>query len=156
MFVKKISWILIFSAFVGLVACAQQQTPDEVEKSVYEEDIPPMSESLPANFAHFIDIPIPKGSMMDLYKTKLFGSDDYWIGWLYYSAPYNAGGMFDFFIEEMPKYGWKQLTVVRSKNNVMTYQRGKRIATIQLFPSSVNGTEVSFIVSPVGMEEKKF
>lgn len=88
---------------------------------------------------------------MDLGKTLLLGGEDAWIGRLVFGAPYSSSGMFDFYKAEMPKFGWREITVVRSETSVMTYQRQGRVATVELTPSSVAGTTVRFTVSPEGM-----
>lgn len=103
---------------------------------------------LSPSFAQFNDIPIPEKSTMDLKQTLLLGGSASWIGRLVFSAPYTLNGMFDFYMSEMPKFGWKEVTVVRSKVSVMTFTNKNRIATIQLEQDMVNGSIVSFTVSP--------
>jgi hypothetical protein len=105
----------------------------------------------PANFAQFKDIPIPENAKMDLDRTLLFGGSDAWIGRLYFTAPYNAAGIFDFYMAEMPIFGWNEITAVRAEQSKMTYKRGNRIATIEIRPSSASGSAVSFTVSPYKM-----
>lgn len=109
--------------------------------------------TLPPSFAQFNDIPIPEKAMMDLKQSLLFGGESAWIGRLVFSAPYTQNGMFDFYMSEMPKFGWTEVTVVRSKVSVLSFRRDTRIATIQLESDIVGGTVVSFTVSP--RSEKK-
>lgn len=85
---------------------------------------------------------------MDLKQTLLLGGSSSWIGRLVFSTPYSLNSMFDFYMSEMPKFGWKEVTVVRSKISVMTFTNKSRIATIQLEQDLVNGSIVSFTVSP--------
>ena len=100
------------------------------------------------SFAQFNDIPIPEKATMDLKSTLLLGGSSTWIGRLVFSAPYTLNSMFDFYMSEMPKFGWKEVTVVRSKVSVLSFSNGDRVATIQLESDMVNGTVVSFTVSP--------
>ncbi len=100
----------------------------------------------PPNFAQFKDIPIPEKASMDLKRTLLFGSDPL-IGRLVFNAPYNQTSVFDFYMLEMPKFGWKEITVIRSQNSIMTFERDNRIATIQLSSVAVGGTDVLFDIS---------
>lgn len=86
---------------------------------------------------------------MDLKSTLLLGGSSAWIGRLVFAAPYTLNGMFDFYMSEMPKFGWKEVTVVRSKVSVLSFTNSDRVATIQLEPDMVNGTVVSFTVSPM-------
>ncbi len=103
---------------------------------------------LSPSFAQFNDIPIPEKATMDLKQTLLLGGSSAWIGRLVFSTPYSLNSMFDFYMSEMPKFGWKEITVVRSKISVMSFTNKSRIATIQLEQDLVNGSVVSFTVSP--------
>ena len=100
----------------------------------------------PPNFTQFKEIPIPEKAVMDLKKTLLFG-DEPLVGRLAFSAPYSQTGMFDFYVQEMPKFGWRKVTMVRSTSSVLTYSKGERIATIQLLSTAVSGTDVVFDIS---------
>ena len=100
------------------------------------------------SFAQFNDIPIPEKATMDLKSTLLLGGANSWIGRLVFSAPYTLNSMFDFYMSEMPKFNWKEVTVVRSKVSVLSFTNDDRVATIQLESDMVNGTVVSFTVSP--------
>lgn len=100
------------------------------------------------SFAQFNDVPIPEKATMDLRSTLLLGGSSAWIGRLVFSAPYTLNSMFDFYMTEMPKFGWKEVTVVRSKVSVLSFTNDDRVATVQLEGDMVNGTVVSFTVSP--------
>ena len=108
----------------------------------------------PPSFAQFKEIPIPEKSTMDLKRTLLFGSEPL-IGRLVFSAPYNQTSVFDFYMLEMPKFGWKEITMIRSQNSVLTFARDNRIATIQLSSTAVSGTDVLFDIS-LGKGAKDF
>ncbi|MGN1063701.1 MAG: hypothetical protein ACI4QM_05210 [Alphaproteobacteria bacterium] len=98
------------------------------------------------NFAQFREIPVPEKATMDLKKTMLFGNDPL-IGRLAFSAPYSQSNLFDFYMQEMPKFGWKEVTVIRSSNSFLTFAKDNRIATIQLSTTAVSGTDVIFDIS---------
>ena len=135
---KKVLVSLIFAA--ALAGCQHNE-------AMYQTDGSNMSGSSPS-FAQFNDIPIPEKAMMDLKSSLLLGGSSAWIGRLVFSAPYTLNGMFDFYMTEMPKFGWKEITVVRSKISVLSFEQNERMATIQLEPDMVNDTIVSFTVSP--------
>lgn len=101
----------------------------------------------PPAFSQFSDIPIPEQAEMDLDRTFALGGSNLWSGRLVFTAPYTQGGLFDFYMSEMPKFGWQEITVVRSKVSVMTFKQGERVATIQIEAGSMR-TEVLFTVSP--------
>lgn len=102
---------------------------------------------IPPTFAQFTDIPIPEQSVMDLKRSLVFGGQSSWSGRLVFTAPYSQGGLFDFYMAEMPKFGWQEITVVRSQSSVLSFRQGNRVATIQLEGDS-SGTDVAFTVSP--------
>ena len=56
--------------------------------------------------------------------------------------------MYGFYEREMPKFGWEQLTTVRSKISTMTYKRANRVTTITLVPALVGRTAIDFTVAP--------
>lgn len=100
----------------------------------------------PPSFAQFKEIPIPEKATMDLKRTLLFGNEPL-IGRLVFSAPYNQTNVFDFYMLEMPKFGWKEITMIRSQNSVLTFSKDNRIATIQLSSTTGGGTDVLFDIS---------
>lgn len=130
---------------LGLSACAQTSAT-----LLPTSGNSPSAEAPPPAFAQFSDIPVPDKAVMDLDRTLLLGSENAWIGRLVYDAPFSPSGMFDFFAAEMPKFGWSQITIVRSETSVMTFRQSPRIATIQLDGTGTGGTTVSFTVSPEG------
>lgn len=98
------------------------------------------------NFAQFREIPIPEKATMDLKKTMLFGNDPL-IGRLAFSAPYSQSNLFDFYMQEMPKFGWREVTVIRAENSFMTFSKENRVATIRLASTAVSGSDVIFDIS---------
>lgn len=108
---------------------------------------------LPYTFSQFSDVPIPENASMNLDKTAIFGRENEWIGKITFSAPYNVGGVFDFYMSEMPKFGWKEITSARGANSVLTYTRDSRVALIQLSPS-FQGTTIILTMSPAPKEKK--
>lgn len=107
------------------------------------------SNELPYTFSQFTDIPIPDGSQMDLDKSMMFGRETDWMGKMTFYAPYNVSGVFDFYMEEMPKFNWKELTSVRGSNSVLTYRYNCRVATVQLISNGFRGgTTVIISMAP--------
>jgi hypothetical protein len=102
------------------------------------------------SFSQFTDIPVPPRSEMDTSRTLLLGSQDKWIGRLVFSSGYSVSQLFDFYKQEMPAFGWTEITTVRSELSVLTYKRQGRIATIQLSDTRLNNSEVQLTVSPEG------
>jgi hypothetical protein len=102
------------------------------------------------NFAQFSDVPVPAGADMDLERSLVLGEQDAWIGRLVMAVGTNPGKTFDFYFGEMPRFGWFPVTTVRAETSVLTYSRGGRIATIQVWGRTLAGSTVSMTVSPKG------
>lgn len=101
-----------------------------------------------ASFAQFSDIPVPSGASMDMEHSLLLGAGDEWTGRLTYSTSTNSARVFDLYKAEMPKFGWTELTVIRGDRSIMTYQRGQRVATVQIQSGTIYGATVAVTVSP--------
>jgi len=129
---------------VALIGCSYER----LEPSFKSEDTFSTDGSLQStpNFAQFREIPVPEKATMDLKKTMLFGNDPL-IGRLAFSAPYSQSNLFDFYMQEMPKFGWREVTVIRSANSFLTFAKDNRVATIQLSTTAVSGTDVIFDIS---------
>ena len=125
-----------------LSACLGGFAPLESTRPMVSEG----AESIPAAFAQFPDLPFPEKTEMDLTSSVLFGSGEMWTGKLVFAAPYNISSMFDFYMSEMPKFGWQEIAVVRSKISSMAYVRKDRAAIIQLEGSG--SSTVTLVVTP--------
>lgn len=93
------------------------------------------------NYVQLREIPVPEKAVMDNKKTLLFGSDPL-LGRLVFSAPYDQSGLFDFYMQEMPKTGWKEITAVRSDNSFLTFMKGERVATIRLIADTETTAQI--------------
>jgi hypothetical protein len=101
-------------------------------------------------FAQFPDIAVPAGAKMDVDRSLVLGARDNWIGRLAMSATGSTSEAYDFFLREMPKFGWQEITSVRSEVSVLTYKRGDRVATVQIRKKTLGGSAVDITVSPRG------
>jgi hypothetical protein len=106
-----------------------------------------------ASFTRFPDLPMPIKAEMDMGKTLVFGTNDAWIGRIQLTSSHGSNDMFDFYKQEMPGFGWQEITSVRSDTSVMTYTRDQRVATIQISSATLSGARITITVSPRGAEE---
>lgn len=148
---KKIFFLFSASFLLLINACAINSTP-MATTSNNTTGTNSDGSTLPPVFNQFSDIPIPERSEMDLKRSLIFGNQQWWTGRLVFSSPYAAGGLFDFFMSEMPKFGWQEVTVIRSKNSVLTFRQGNRVATIQIEGDNTS-SEVNFTVSPSSLSQ---
>ncbi len=140
---RLITVMSLMAMALSLTACRTESIqPSFKSENTFENGV---MQSTP-NFAQFREIPIPENATMNLERTLLFGNDPL-VGRLAFKVPYNQANMFDFYMQEMPKFGWRELTSIRATNSYLTYAKDNRIATIQLTSTSLNGTEVLFDVS---------
>ncbi len=100
-----------------------------------------------AKQVQFADIPVPKGRKINIDKTVVVGTD-VWYGQLTYDTGHSAESMFDFYIRELPGYGWHKITSVRAHTSIMTYDRQNRIMIVAIKPNRILGSEVMISVSP--------
>ena len=103
-----------------------------------------------SGFAQFPDIAVPSGATMDVDRSLVLGARENWIGRLSMNVPGDAPKTYEFFLREMPKFKWQEITTVRSEVSVLTYSRDNRIATIQITKRTLRGSAVDITVSPRG------
>jgi len=101
-----------------------------------------------AGFARFVDIPMPGKNTIDLDRTLVFGTEKDWIGRVSLSSSMGVSEIYDFYKREMPRFGWTELTSVRSATSVLTYQMDNRIATIQVASQRFGGAAIEFWMNP--------
>ena len=136
-------FLILCVCALGVIGCSYER----LEPSFKSEDaFADGNLQSPPNFNNFREIPIPEKATMDLKKTMLFGNDPL-IGRLAFSAPYSQSNLFDFYMQEMPKFGWREVTVIRSANSFLTFAKDNRVATIQLSTTAVSGSDVIFDIS---------
>lgn len=105
------------------------------------------AEKVPS-FGQFSDVPIPTQSEMDLERTIIFDARGAWIGRLVFFTAHDVTTVFDFYRNELPKFGWEKIAVVRSENSFLTYRNATRIATIKVQAATLRGTKVDMVISP--------
>ncbi len=140
---------LVVLTSLALTACAGQG------RSVLSPDAGNSDQKKPtqASFTRFPDLPMPVKAEMDMSKTLVFGTNDAWIGRMVITSSHGSNDMFDFYKQEMPGFGWQEITSIRSDSSVMTYTRGQRVATIQINGATLRGANITITVSPKGAEE---
>lgn len=128
------------STSTSVSATAVDSQPKDASKQGDESETP--------RFTQFTDIPIPANATVDLDNLLVLGSEDGWIGRLALTTGHGMTDMYAFYEREMPRFGWNQITIIRSSISTMTYSRGQRIATITLLPKTTGGSTVDFTVAP--------
>ena len=99
------------------------------------------------NFAQFDDIPIPIGSSLNHKDSIIISKKKSWLGRLVFDSNKKQLWIFDFFRNELPKFGWKKLSEVRADYSILNYTNEERLASIQIFPNAIIGSMVSITVT---------
>ena len=99
------------------------------------------------NFAQFDDIPIPIGSSLNHKDSIIISKKKSWLGRLVFDSNKKQLWIFDFFRNELPKFGWKKLSEVRAGYSILNYTNEERLASIQIFPNPIIGSTVSITVT---------
>ena len=99
------------------------------------------------NLAEFEDIPIPLNSKLDKEKSIIISKNRGWLGRLTFDTSEKQITVFDFFRNELPKFGWKKLSEVSSDTSLLNYQNQNRLASIQISDNTFYGSNVSITVS---------
>lgn len=133
--------LLLGASLLALAACGG---PSLAPSQKVEGDGPQMQ------FNNFNDVPRLSSASMDLDRTLIFGNADNWFGRLAFSSRLSAVELFDFFKQEMPRLGWKEVSSQRSTVSVLTYERAGRVGIMQIKSGTVYGSYVELTVSPQG------
>ena len=97
--------------------------------------------------AQFSDLPVPKGAKMNVDKTVVVGTKN-WFGQLTLDTSHGADVMFNFYSRELPNYGWRRIASIRAPTSILTYERRNRVLYIAIRPSRIRGSEITITVSP--------
>ena len=135
---------ILLAASLGLAACTTEVgVPAQGEGGTD-------AQGLQQSFTRFPDMPVPEGADIDLDRTLVFGAGEDWFGRLVIGVSHSANDMFDYFKRELPRFGWEEVTSVRSAVSVLTYERQERVVTIQIQGSKFRGSNAVITVSPRG------
>ena len=99
------------------------------------------------NFAQFDDIPIPMGSSLNSEDSIIISKKNGWLGRLVFDSNKKQLVIFDFFRNELPKFGWRKLSEVRANYSLLNYTNEERLASIQIFSNTLIGSYVSVTVT---------
>ena len=99
------------------------------------------------NFAQFDDIPIPMDSKLIKEDSIIISKQNGWLGRLVFDAGDNQLEVFDFFRNELPKFGWKKLSEIRSERSLLNYSNNNRLASIQIIDNTFFGSMVTITVT---------
>lgn len=94
------------------------------------------------------DVPIPGGTKINTEKSLILGQGDKWVGRMVLVMDRPSTQAYTYYLEQMPSFGWEQVSAVQGKTSTMTFTRGDRAANLEIVPSTFSGSEVAITVSP--------
>jgi hypothetical protein len=139
--------LVIVGASLPLAACGWRSEPRVVQPP------PVQAQRIPAIAPSVNDVPVPPGSAVDADRTVIAGPDGEWFGRLAFATSYSMDDISTFYQREMPRYGWISVASARSATRVLSFERGNRIATVQVRQRPGAGAEVEFWVNPRGSSD---
>jgi len=96
----------------------------------------------------YADIPIAANDQLAVDKSLLLNTGEQWIGRAVLKSKLDTIQAFEYYLANMPNYGWISITAVQSETSVLTYEKGSRVATIQIEQGTLSGSKISVTVSP--------
>ena len=90
------------------------------------------------NFAEFNDFPIPINSKLIKDQSIIISKKDGWYGRLSFTTSESQLTVYDFFRNELPKFGWKKISEISSDSSLLSYQNQVRFASIQIFEKTLS------------------
>lgn len=135
--------LLLAVAATFLAGCAALNQPVVGSTSADQK-----AGTAPPNALPISDIPIPAGARLDTENSLIMGAQDRWLGRLVIKADTSPTEAYNHFNNGMPTFGWTIVTAVQAKISTLIFMRGDRVASIQIEPTTMNGSNVSINISP--------
>ena len=85
------------------------------------------------NFSEFNDFPIPINSKLMKDQSIIIAKKDGWLGRLAFTTSESQLTVYDFFRNELSKFGWKKISEISSDSSLLNYQNGGRFANLPPF-----------------------
>ncbi len=107
------------------------------------------------SFTSFDNFPLPDGSRLDMERTLVLGTDVSWTGRLTFFTSNEPAKVYEFYLTEMPRAGWREIMTVRSAASHLVFDSPNRTATIAIEPGlwPTLETRVDINVVPGGIRE---
>ena len=102
----------------------------------------------PAVANSYADIPISANDELAVDKSLLLNTGEQWIGRAVLKSKLDTVQAFEYYLANMPNHGWINITSVQSETSVLAYEKGSRVATIQIKRGTLSGSQISVTVSP--------
>jgi hypothetical protein len=113
------------------------------------------SASSVGKYYYFDDVLIPKDLEYDQKKSYVYETPQFKAGALYFSKwRIDTNSLFDFFLLQMERDGWKMVTSYRGKESNLTFYKPDRGCTIRITESWLGEAHVEIRVGPADVKRK--
>ncbi len=143
----QIKPLIFFVTFLLVISsCSTKiKTPKYESPNVDSEDIDVNN----ARLSEISDIPIPSKSIIDLEKTFILGKGDDWMGRLSLINKENIDEIYTFFLNEMPKFKFKEKSSIRSEVSTLIFENKKKAIFIKISKIKFGKTYIEITATPV-------
>ena len=141
--------VVLFAGCSG--TAGQNQSAFNRDELTTETPAPDPATLVPPDVLKIPQFPVPPKANVVLGDTVIIGDDAEWSGQVFLTAPYTVIQITQFYRSEMPKVGWVETSIVRSRRTSVSYTRGNRVATLRLSPQrdDPRSTEIDLVISPI-------
>ena len=95
------------------------------------------------------DIPFIEKSKIDIEKSLILGEGKSWSGQILLNVPSSKSSVFNFYVNNISDFGWKEQTTIRGETSILNYVGdNNRVVIISLKEARFNNTDVLISVSP--------
>ena len=134
-----IFFVLLILMLPGMLGAQAQETP---------QTPPPAEQKARANYYDFDDILIPAEMNLDKKNSFVYGAAESSMGLLVFSGRVEPASLAGFFLNNMPKDGWKLLSQFKYRYFMLTFLKNDRACIITIAEKTFS-TAVEIRVGPI-------
>ncbi|MGV1099123.1 hypothetical protein ACUUL3_06875 [Thiovibrio sp. JS02] len=123
---------LTMTGLVGLSGCAELGLGGGSDQEMASAPLGGPAESQPYYANEFSDLLIPNELSWDREKSMLIRTDSFAGGVLHYSGRVEITSVSDFFINTMPKNGWKLVGSAKYRKVLLAFVKPNKTCTVQV------------------------
>ena len=95
------------------------------------------------------DIPFLENSKIDIERSLIMGEGKSWNGQLLVYVPQKKIEVFNYYVQNLSEFGWKEQTTIRGETSILNFLGGNnRVAIITVKEGRFGSTELLISVSP--------
>ena len=149
-----IGLLFVFLLGVTGMGCSNTVKRDEPSPPPPSPTVSPTASSV-GKYYYFDDVLIPKDLGYDQKKSYVYETPQFKAGALYFSKwRIDTNSLFDFFLIQMERDGWKMVTSYRGKESNLTFYKPDRGCTIRIKESWLGEAYVEIRVGPADVKRK--